>query len=203
MADINPTFQEPPGAIASFPSEEIASGLGNVVFLGITSEDDSAVDYHLITQTVYSSVSGTRRTSAGTTTIDFDTSAFNLPRTAKGTAFFSAGVGVNGADTIKLLVQLFHVDSGASETNITSEITTKNYTGTSGDTSTMMFIALPMTQKHFKKGEFLRMRVKMTTTGSNAQDLGHDPKDQNFGTIVPGTKDTTIMTLVMSFRSEL
>ena len=37
-------------------------------------------------------------------------------------------------------------------------------------------------------------------SGTAALDLGHDPKNQDFNGISPGTQDTTVMTLLMSFK---
>ena len=205
MATIPDQFTvDPESAIASFDFEDIVTGLGFVTFLGTASEDDSAIDFHLITESLFSSVSGTRSNSAGTTTLDFDTSIFNLPRTAKGTAFFSAGIGVNSTDTIKLLVQLKHVDSGANVINITSEITTKTHQGTSGNTSTMVFINLPITEKHFKKGDFLRLEVKMIkVSGSLRIEIGHDPKNQDGTSLRPSVSGTTVMSLLMPFKVDI
>ena len=93
MAKLAINYRKSPEFVASFSFEDIASGLGVITFFGIASQDDSAVDYHLVTnKEVFSQPVGTRRTSQGTTTIDFDSSTLNLQRTAKGTAFFSAGM---------------------------------------------------------------------------------------------------------------
>lgn len=205
MVTIPTAFPAQPLAVATFNFEDIVTGLGTVIFFGIASEDSSAVDYHLITnKEVFSQPVGTRRSSQGTTTIDFDTSAFNLTRTAKGTAYFSAAMGCSDGQQVRLLVQLKHVDSGLTETNITSEVTSQTYTATTGVLSNMVFLELPITEKHFKKGDFLRLTIKLNqVNASGSSDLGHDPKNQNFNFLVPGTKDTTVMTLLMSFRVDV
>ena len=194
-------------AIASFDFVDIATGLGTVIFLGISSETSGAVDYHLITTSVHSATTSTNRTTIGTTTIDFDTANFNLPRTAKGTAYFSAGVGTSVATTegIQLKVQLFHVDSGASETNITSEITTPVFFNASAIDSKMEFLELPITEKLIKKGEFLRLRVKMIGDANIDIEMGHDPKnrDGKQAKIIPGTKNSTVLTFLMPFRVDV
>lgn len=201
MSQVQNIVPGPPQPLANFDAEDIITGLGTVDFFGIASTAVSTVNYHLISNaSVWSQPVGTNRTSVGTTTIDFDTSAFNLSRTAKGTASFSAGIGSTaGSDSTKLSVTLLHVDSGASETAITSEITSQTTT----DTSDMVFLELPITEKHFKRGEVLRLRVKLVKVdGSTSSEVGHDPANQSFGNIIPGTADTTVMRLIMPFRVE-
>ena len=131
MARLPTNFRKSSEAIATFSFEDISSGLGIITFLGIASEESGGVDYHLITNAVHSQPIGTTRSTLGTTTIDFDSSPFNLQRVAKGTASFSAGVGRSDGQTVKLLVQLKRV-SNSTETNITSEITSGTFLGASG-----------------------------------------------------------------------
>ena len=192
--------QEP--AIASFDWVDIAEGTGMIVFYGIASKTSAAEDYHLVSSQVpYSNPIGTTTTSTGTTTIDFDLAPFNLPQTAKGTAYFSGCMGLN-TGTITLKVQLKHYD-GTTETNITSEIESQDL-ASEVPASEMVFLKLPLTtQKHFKTGEILRMTVKMVVATAGRAEIGHEPKNQVFLDINPGTKDTTVMALLMPFRIDL
>ncbi len=185
--------------IASFPSESIASGLSTVPFFGIASETSAAVDYHLITDSsVFSQPVGTRRSGVGTTEIDFDTANLNLARTAEGTAYFSAGIGVISGDVGHLTAQLFKYD-GSDETAISSEITSASLTG--ADTE-MVFLALPITKTLIPAGELLRLKVKIVAENAgDIVDLGHDPANQDFNSLLPGTVDSTIMKLIMQFRA--
>ena len=199
MATIPEQFTvDPESAIASFAFTDIATGLGFVAFLGIASEDSGGIDFHLITNALFAQPAGTRRSSQGTTTLDFDTAPFNLPRVAKGTAYFSAGMAVSANQDVRLLVQIKHV-SNSTVTNITSEITSQTFSPSS-TTSQMVFLELPITEQHYKKGDFIRITVKLNQINASGDtDLGHDPKNQTFNTIIPGTKDTTVMTLLMPF----
>ena len=201
MARLPTSFRKSSEAIATFSFEDIATGLGVVIFFGIASEESGGVDYHLIAnQSVYSQPEGTSRTTLGTTTIDFDTSPFNLQRVAKGTASFSAGVGRSDGQTVRLLVQLKKV-SNSTETNITSEIISGTFLGAAGDESEMVFLTLPITETIIAQGDFLRMTVKLNQIEeSGSANVGHDPKNQDFGFILPGTKNTTVMTLLMPFK---
>ena len=191
--------------IATFPSEEVASGLSQVTFFGIASTAVSTVAYHLIAGgDVYSVPGGT---SATTTSVEmnFDTAPFELVRTAKGTAYFSAGVNGSGggSGTSKVSVQLIHVDSDNNETTITSEITSQTYTHQTAN-AIEVFLELPITEKLFAKGEKLRMEVQLIKVGTdNQRDIGHDPKNQDFASVQPSTNSTTsVMKLLMSFRRE-
>ena len=190
--------------IATFDFVEIASGLGFTTFLGTASEDGSGVSYHLLTNAdAWSDPIGTERTGVGTTELNFDTSPFNLQRVAKGTAYFSAGMGQAGSgETAKIIVQLIHVDSDSVETTISSEITTATKTA-SGTTGVMYFVPIPITEKIFEQGSSLRLEVKMVkVSGGNLLIIGHDPANQfqtasNFD---PANGGTTTMRLFMPFK---
>ncbi len=202
MVQIPQTYPTIPQPIATFDFEDIANNTGVVILFGISSETDGGVDYHLVPNKAFSSQSETNRTSSGTTTIDFDLGTFNLPRTAKGTAYFSANIGAATNIIVKVLVQLKHV-TNSTETNITSEITSQSVTTGSGVSSEMVFLELPITEKHFKKGDFLRLTVKLNTNGTNGA-VGHDPNNGD-GTVVLGSADkiTTVMELQMPFRIDI
>ena len=99
MANLPVKYRKSTEAIASFSFEDIATGLGVVQFLGTASEDDSGVDYHLITTALEANPVGTSRASQGITTLDFDSSTFNLQRTAKGTGQLTlCAIGGNPAN---------------------------------------------------------------------------------------------------------
>lgn len=200
---IKQSFPPVPEVLANFPSEEVASGLSQVTFFGMASEDSGGVAYELVTNgSMWSSVAGTTQTGAGTTTINFDASAFNLPRTAKGTCYFSAGMATGNTKEVQLKVQVKHVDAGASETNISSEIAGENYTGTTADPSIMTFVKVPITtEKHFKKGDILRLTVKILQNLNGNSDMGHSPQNQVFNLLNTAAAHSSIMTFIMSFRS--
>jgi hypothetical protein len=193
MAQLQITFPPPQEPLANYSYEDLAEGTGKVIYYGISSETSAAVDYHLVSSALYSSEISKDVTSNGTTTLDFDLAPFNLPRTAKGTAYFSAG-GVAGASaTTTLKVQVKKWD-GSSETNISSEITTP----TLSNAQDMFLLELPLTQTHFSKGDILRLTVKLVaTSGGNACKVGHDPKDRTLDSL-----PSSVMEFHMSFRIE-
>lgn len=80
-----PLVQEP--AIATFDFQDIANGLGFSIFHFTTSEDDSFKKFVLAsTPLIAATTDGLIATGS---TYEFRSSAFNLPRTAKGTAYLS------------------------------------------------------------------------------------------------------------------
>ena len=193
--------------ITTFSFEDIASGLNFISFLGMASEDGSAVSYHLVTNSsLWSDPVGTTREGTGTTEMNFDTSTFNRPRTPRGTAFFSAGMACDAGETAKITVQLIHVDSGDTETTISAEITTATKASTS-PTGVMYAVPIPITtNKRFVKGDKLRLEVKMIkVSGANTAAIGHDPANQTIvtGEFDPANGATTTMRLEMPFEAEI
>ena len=190
-------------AIVSFSSEDIATGLGVVLFYGIASEASGGIDFHLVTnKDSFSSPTSTARNTTGTTSIDFDTSPFNLTRTAKGTAYISFAMGAAENVLVHLNAQLIHYD-GSTETTITSNILSATHTGGTGSDSQMAFLELPITEKIFRTGDILRLTAELVTENNGDAEMGHDPKNQNGinNSIKPSTKDTTVMLLTMSFKN--
>lgn len=192
-------FRKSAEAIASYSFTDIISGFGVLDLFGITSEDQSAVDYHLVDSiNVHSTQTGTSRSSAGSTTMDFDTTTLNLPRRAKGTAFLSVSMGTGSTDLMHIAAQIKKV-SNSTETNLTSLISGQTFAAT-GD-SEMAFIPLPITETTIKKGDFIRLTVKLHQhTGTSTVYMGHDPKNDTFGDIVPSEKHTTVLRLLMPFK---
>lgn len=201
MALIPNTFPEPPQPIASFNFTDIADGSGNVLFLGLATEDTGGVGYHLVSTTTPSTPIVTGRSSQGTTTIDFDSTVFNLPRTAKGTATFSAYMGATVGEDVKLAVTIIHVDADDNETVIGTELTSATYTSQSGTEAEAVSLRFVLTEKRFKRGDKIRLRVKLTqVNAAGASEVGHDPGEED-GTFIQSSQGTTTkMELIMPFR---
>lgn len=69
----------------------------------------------------------------------------------------------------------------------------------------MVFLTLPITETTtIKVGDFLRLTVKLHQINALGRaDLGHDPKNQTYELIVPGTQDSTVMLLKVPFKIPL
>lgn len=204
-------------AIVSFNFTDIASGTGYVTFYA--SKDHSA--FFLSEQILYSSVAATQTTvdvsSTYATKFDQDLDVtFAIPKTIVGDLLASVPVSVDatggGSPTVfhKVTVTVIHFD-GSTETqlaqSVTGDIRTDESVGIFGgpitlDKDQIQTLKLPITRKHFKAGEILRINVKVETKGdaSNAGTnvaIGHDPQ----GRLMPndiGFKNLEV-TSVMKF----
>ena len=78
-------------AIASYNFTDIESGLGYVDYYSMTTDLTSGVEYILSDRIEYSTLISTKRTGAGTSTLTFDSSVFNKPKTAKGSSHTPTG----------------------------------------------------------------------------------------------------------------
>ena len=150
--------------IVSFDSTEFAEGTGVVSFFGIRLETSGGVTYALTTNVISSAGNeDLKKVINVNATYNFDLAPFNLPKTIKGTAYFSAtGRSTAGAGpTVAVTIQ--HYD-GSTVTDISSAVTSQNVNG--GDI-TEYFFALPITEKHFAIGDILRVEVVLTNAGAS------------------------------------
>lgn len=181
--------------IASFNYNDIASGAGFVSFYPTITKDNSGTQYLLTNDTsIYSTVIETTRITDGTTTLNFDTSPFNLPRTISGTAIANIGVEVsntNSGEGYSIQIQRW---DGSSATNISSEITTIN--SADAGVGTVASNQIPCTQTLIKKGEQLRIVLKVIVISPGTSTIGHDPRNRD-GTILTPTTDNSITSSVI------
>lgn len=189
----------PPSAIASFDFTDIADGTGVIIFYGVVAISSTSTEYELITnQEVWSALVETGRSTDGTTTINFNAKNFNIPREVKGTVSASMVLGLLAGATGKLSVEIFHVASDDTATSIGSEITSQ--TKNTNDNH-MIYINIPLTQKHFKKGEHIRVTVKLIQVGASGNSaVGHDPQNQDGTVIKPASENgTNVMRFLIPF----
>ena len=178
--------------IETFDFSDIATGLGFEIFYGSPIVDTSGTSYTLLPFAVHSGdeLTQTTQIGTGTTTVNFDSSTFNLPRTAKGTAYPSFGLSgtVNNTTSAKVQIAIIHAD--LSVTNISSEFETVQ----TPVAITTELLALPLTQTTIKKGEKLRMIVKIVVDGGGGNGtLYHDSLNSD---------DQFHLKLLMPFRIE-
>ena len=209
MAEVLPlNFPIPSeGAIASYDFLDIATGLGFVRYLGLVGQEGLTKTYTLSPESLHSRITYTDRSGAGTTTISFDTSVFNLPRTAKGTAIFSCARFFTTTEPKRLTVTVQKVDAQSNVTSISSGISSDHDDGALNVTvgAKMIMLKIPLTQTQIKKGEKIRIKCDLVVdSGTGTFEIGHDPKNQNGSslnlTTYPGV--TTVMTFLMPFKIE-
>ncbi len=187
--------------IASFDAIDVASGLGFQTFYGARSNESGNQDYILTDRIIYSADIVTSRAGVGTTTMEFETTAFNKAKTVKGTAIFSCGTG-STAGNQQVKAQLFNVVPGVSSTPISDEITSTSVTG---GTDHMHLLELPLTQAIIKRGNTIKLVVKFITFGGSSAEIGHDPRGRNgtFIGVIGSAIATTVMQLDLPFRIPL
>ena len=201
-------------AIASFAFTDIAEGTGSVIYYAWVSgaqaeNNDPLTGFHLTQTQLVTSANTfdfTRRTTAGTTELNFDTSTFNLPRFCSGTAYFSCSIADAPGDTqAELKVQLFKVTSADVEVALSSEIRSETFNGVALYQAGMIALELPITSNLIKKGEKIRLSVKLITTDVGTAEVNHDP--QNVLTGVPlaeaDVSRTKVMFVTVPFRIDL
>lgn len=184
----------PETAIASYNFTDIEEGTGVVVYYGMQNYNG---DYVLMENAVKSNVVETTQTDAGTTTANFDTGTFNLPRIVKGTAIASVFYYANQAGTYSLKFQIKKVSADSSVTNLSSEITQ----GISGSARAWTLMELPLTTTRIKRGEKIRLTVKIVVdaSGGDALTIGHDPFDTDGTILVPSTSSPVSSTIFKTF----
>ncbi len=171
----NNLFPSQGEAITSFNWTDISNGTGFQNFYLTESEDSSGKDHHLITNRDYSNSVEIWRQNTGTTTTNYDLEEFKLPQNIKGSCYLSIPMNIGASETGRILAQLYKV--GDSTDAITAEIT-----GTTLSSGThMIYLKLPLTEDtHFKKGEFLRLVIKLEHIAYSGGRVryGQDPADR-------------------------
>ena len=92
MAEVLPVAFPIPGesAIASYSYTDIAEGTGVVSFYGAETYDTTASTKYILTTN--SIISNNPEIISPNGNYDFDLTPFNMPKTIKGTAYFSVGM---------------------------------------------------------------------------------------------------------------
>ena len=187
----------PSQALANYDFNDISSGLGYIKYDLFTTSLSGTTAFGLTTNSVYSYDISTTDT-AGDPEINFDSSAFNLPRTASGTAYANLGFGITGSGTGNVQVILYKVNSAGTETALSALLSGANIGG-AATTVGMWLVPMALTQTIIKKDEYLRLGVTITGDGADIHELGHDPKGRD-GLLISGGTATTISSVYVPFR---
>ena len=184
---LNPSIRKvvpasPPTATASYDYYDIASGIGIKNFYAALAMASGAItDYYLTTDaTDYSARTSCKMIPAGAqyTTDDNYEVIFNLPKIIKGNVRVSIlqGLAAGGAGQfIFILMKLYKV-SGVNITQLGDEICTNPIVST-GSTTTFSRenVYFDVTRTHFKKGDILRLNIKVWASNPVATGYGADP----------------------------
>lgn len=187
-----------PEAVATFDSQDLATGLNFQNFYLMTTSLTGGAEYLLSDDTEYSGTIWTERSATGTTTLTFDSSEFNLARAVRGTAILSYGIGANSMN-VDVTAQLKKWD-GSSATNISAVITAAQWTA-GASAAKMFLLQLPTTETTIATGEQLRLVITFETSSANVAELGHDPKGRAAGSyLAQDANSTTTTTIKVPFK---
>ncbi len=208
--------------IETFDFNDIASGSGIEVFYGADSTDSTSTKtYHLVTEQIEGKGGDVNRKEGFTnnlnTTINFDSSTFNLPRTINGIPSVAIPVAAwdesatGEAITITISsVKLIKVAVGGATTDLTTAINVgviiNEDPGGDGSIINVVPIVLMtnVTNKLIKKGEKIRLAITINTGGVHG-GIAHSPSNKTI-IIDPGSSDIawadTRLSLQVPFRIE-
>lgn len=178
-------------ASASYDFEDIEEAIGFVRLYAATTSGSKILTRNIVHSTDITTFDNS--IAAGKEIdIDFDTSAFNLPRVAKGTAtvsipFAVQTTGAGGRCEAYTIADIKHVRD-STETSIgrsTSGAQWISPTGSGAIFSGSQLHKIALTQKIFKKGDFVRLTTEgwVVTAGAGIE-IGHDPKNRNSGNLL-------------------
>lgn len=202
MVTLKKEYQSQPDAIASYDYPDIAEGTGVVRFYGIIQENSAGVFYVLSNNAITASADCIQATLNQTGNVfakiidaDCDLSAFNMPKTIKGTANFVIPIVLYGNiannSHFYAIVKVRKVPLVGAEieiANVQSQTETEHGAGQTRGHMISMKVAIAQT--NFKKGETLRITIEgwgYTTEdgGTGWVQLGCNPQGNSMGTATP------------------
>ncbi len=194
--------------IASFSFTDIADGTGVQIFYGFHTKVETTDSYHLTGKVIPSndiqlSVGVSNASLTKVFDLDFDLSAFNLPKDIEGTAYASVPIrqGAGSGTTSFYIIAKLRKWDGSSETEIASA---QSETLTSLDIEKNVLVPLTVPLTHFKAGETLRLTIEGWQVGEpsvGAVGIAFDPTGRTTNEF-PGTDDpieTTILQVLIPF----
>lgn len=193
LAPVLTKFSTAPAAVASYSSEELASGISRVAFYAVIGRDPDGVVNGLTENQVGSYPVETNVTDT-TTVFTFTSAPFNNPRYAQGSAYATVNF-YQQSGSGHVTAKLQHWD-GTSATDLTGTATSN--TLTADPERGTLYVELPITtEKNFASGDMLRLVLSVVAT-SGLTSFGHDPAN------TAGTLNTqgTRLEVGMSFRRD-
>ena len=156
--------------IVSVDFSDFSDAMGYKVYYLLKTNSAAGVVNTLTPSSAFYSYIVEYTQSPGTSTHNFDTSAFNIPRTVKGTAILNIGTIASQAgvdDTIK--AQLWRV--GETSTAITDQFTLDL-----NDADAVLSFSMPCTETLIEAGAYIRLVIIVLVTGGGEYiKWGHDP----------------------------
>jgi len=185
---IQDTFTIPSQEIASYNFVDLVRRTGYITLYGAEAQDASGTGYTLFEQVIANTSESDAYTQTSTSTdIDFD-KTFAVPIVLNGDLIleYCSTAKIDGAGqtgTATTTVDIYHVDTGATETSISTQVVhvVNNTQGSGAEIAGMATIIMPITNQLFKVGETLRISINLAraggTGGNNYARLWHEPQD--------------------------
>lgn len=203
------------GAIASYDFTELVSGLGYERYYAVASDQEAlGTQTYMLTNnsSIYTDASSisTSQTSQAAKTLNFDSSAFRIPRIVDGTAFVNFAFVNNDADVtnVTFSAQLFKVHSDGTTTTALSSAKVVDYDsntppgtalGANVKNNALLFLALTRTKITIGEKIRLQIIIDLKDTGDNVT-VYHDPLGRDF---LSDTNYSTQMKVDIPFEIEL
>jgi len=222
MAEVMPVNFPLPSesAVASYSYTDVAEGTGVTVFNLVGATGDNI----LTTQTVYadkieeeSAVTDTTSAYVKIFDVDYDLSAFNMPKTIEGTGllnFSQYGKGSGDETSWWYFTIVVKKYDGSTETTIgTVNSSTLSATGVH-TTTNLELLPITLSQTHFAIGDILRVTVEgyikdtdWISGGRNTLKIGigQDPMNRDGSYLIPSTNtgEITLNKIYIPFKLDL
>ena len=164
--------------VVSYSYNDIADGTGVQTLYGINYADSTGTSNTFLSQTLIECNAVTSIVDNGTAT--FDLTQFITPRDITGTAYIECLLWVSD-HTSTYTFKIYHYD-GTTATQL-GTATTKGIVGGVG-AETQTVLVLPLTTKHFNKGDILRVTVFASNSSDDISWVGTS-KTNPFKAFVP------------------
>ena len=206
MAEVMPiNFPLPSeSAVASYNYTDMAEGTGVTMFYLAATKGDNILTPNQIYSDVIEYSTGAHILTTDfvkNMDVDYDLSAFNSPRTVKGTAYinFTGHIHKSGTAvaTSKFTIKVRKWD-GTTETEI-GNATTAELSSAANHNYILTALAIPLTQTHFGIGDVLRVTIEgydkeAAPDSTNILIVGQDPMNRDGTYIIPSTDNPVSIT---------
>jgi hypothetical protein len=168
---------------------ELTEGLDVQTYYLAQTSDSSGINNIMTKSLIYSNNIVENHDNGGDD--DYDSDAFNRPRTLDGTIHFTGFIAYQQNDTppaLSVSVKVYHYD-GSTETQLGSTWTAQSLSpaGTQKNTILNGFVTLSSPKK-FRKGDKIRFNLITTATTTNVK-YGTDPQNRSSGSYFDTTDE--------------
>ena len=166
MADFPKEFSRQGGeALATYNFTELASGESYIIWYVLGEQGTDPENEQWLTSSNINSSNSQR----SVTSIDVDTTIFNITRTINGRVYFNINWDTDTTSSRSLSVRLYKVATdGTTETALTSEITGRTW---SVNSAQILFVSEDVSDEKIQRNEKLRLKITVNG-GSSLVNMG-------------------------------